>query len=225
MNLSVNVLTENSRIGHYAGFVSRLIAFLIDTVIASIALAFSTWFVKTTIQPARFGAILSRLFQGMPALQSVVNFLFSPTMAAIISIGFVLFYYVFFWYAAGQTPGKAILGIKIVSLSGRKLTLLQTIVRYIGYFISAFVLGLGFAWILIDDRRLGWHDRLARTCVIYAWDARPDETFLASALDIITKSRNGLRQLLGQVKTPQPFELPSGTSEITKKELPEVEEK
>jgi uncharacterized RDD family membrane protein YckC len=26
---------------------------------------------------------------------------------------------------------------------------------------------LGYLWILVDDRRQGWHDKLARTLVVY----------------------------------------------------------
>jgi uncharacterized RDD family membrane protein YckC len=42
---------------------------------------------------------------------------------------------------------------------------------------------LGFLWILIDNRRQGWHDKMAGTCVIYNWPARPDENFLRKRLD------------------------------------------
>jgi uncharacterized RDD family membrane protein YckC len=42
---------------------------------------------------------------------------------------------------------------------------------------------LGFFWILIDDRRQGWHDKIAGTCVVYTWHARPDETFFRKLLD------------------------------------------
>ena len=39
-------------------------------------------------------------------------------------------------------------------------------------------LGVGFLWVIIDDRREGWHDKLARTCVVYAWQARQNETLV-----------------------------------------------
>ena len=32
-------------------------------------------------------------------------------------------------------------------------------------------MGLGVLWVIVDDRRQGWHDKLAHTCVIYAWNA------------------------------------------------------
>ena len=42
----------------------------------------------------------------------------------------------------------------------------QNIIRYLGYFISFLPLGLGFLWIAFDERKQGWHDKLAGTVVI-----------------------------------------------------------
>jgi uncharacterized RDD family membrane protein YckC len=190
MSLKVFSPPANSRIGYYAGFVSRLVAFIIDTVIISGTLLFTAWFVRTTLRPEQFGGILRVVVRQIPSLGRVVDFLFSPGMIAVLSFTFIVAYYIFFWYNAGQTPGKAILGIKIVPLSGVKLTLAQAFLRFFTYYVSGLALGLGFLWIIVDDRRMAWHDRFSGTCVIYVWDARPDEAFLAPALLAITKQRS-----------------------------------
>ena len=39
--------------------------------------------------------------------------------------------------------------------------------RLFAYLISALPLFLGFAWIAIDRRRQGWHDKIAGTLVVY----------------------------------------------------------
>jgi uncharacterized RDD family membrane protein YckC len=52
----------------------------------------------------------------------------------------------------------------------------------IGYLLGFVSLGFGFLWILVSDRRQGWHDLLAGTYVIYTWAARPDERFLAEEI-------------------------------------------
>ena len=46
------------------------------------------------------------------------------------------------------------------------LTGWQAIGRYVGYMISMVVLLLGFFWIAFDQRKQGWHDKLAGTLVI-----------------------------------------------------------
>ena len=56
--------------------------------------------------------------------------------------------------------------------------LLQSAIRVIGYGISAAVFMMGFVWILFDGRRRAWHDHLARTYVVYDWDARPRAALL-----------------------------------------------
>ncbi len=75
-------------------------------------------------------------------------------------------YNVGFWWLTGQTPGKWLLGIKVVPVGGGRLTFGRAVVRTLGYVVSAVPCYLGFLWILGDDRR-GWHDWLARTEVVY----------------------------------------------------------
>ena len=37
-------------------------------------------------------------------------------------------------------------------------------------------------WIAIDNRREAWHDKIAKTAVIYAWDAFPSTRSLRSII-------------------------------------------
>ncbi len=81
----------------------------------------------------------------------------------IWSVGYMLY----FWSTSGQTPGKAILGLKIVRADGgAKLGLGKAILRLIGYAISGIVIYLGFLWIIWDKEKQGWHDKIAGTYVI-----------------------------------------------------------
>jgi uncharacterized RDD family membrane protein YckC len=43
---------------------------------------------------------------------------------------------------------------------------MQYIIRYLGYYVSIFALGLGFLWVAWDDKKQGWHDKMAGTVVI-----------------------------------------------------------
>jgi uncharacterized RDD family membrane protein YckC len=73
----------------------------------------------------------------------------------------VLVYFVFFWTFIGSTPGKALLGLQIVRQVGRAL------LRFLGYWVSAIPLFLGFIWVLFDRQHEGWHDKISNTHVIY----------------------------------------------------------
>jgi uncharacterized RDD family membrane protein YckC len=77
------------------------------------------------------------------------------------------FYFIFFWaYQNGQTLGKKAFGLQIVKENGQQLDLVTAIVRYLGSFISSFILSLGYLAIVFDKRKMGWHDKLAHTVVI-----------------------------------------------------------
>ena len=147
--------------GYYAGFISRLIAFSIDIAIIVVVLIFAGWLLNT----------MSTIFQ-LGILDSLSTF-FEIWVTSVIVILFSAGYYIFFWTLVGQTPGKLLLGLRVVSRSGRPITFWQALRRYVGYFLSAFAIYIGYLWILIDNRRQGWHDKLADTYVIYDWDAHP----------------------------------------------------
>ena len=59
--------------------------------------------------------------------------------------------------------------------TGQPLTLNQSVIRYLGYFASTIVLGLGFIWIAFDGKKQGWHDKMAGSVVVrdYGMDVMP----------------------------------------------------
>jgi len=189
---------SRSKLGHYAGFFSRLVAFIIDALFISTTIMFSTWFIAFTMNTLQTGPIFDYLTAKLPTLKHITDALFSQVAVGIYVLIFIFLYHVFFLSFAGQTPGKALMGIRVVPLRGGKVSLWRATLRYIGYYLSGAVLGLGFIWILIDDRRMAWQDKLARTCVVYTWDARPDETFLVHATQQLIARRDALRAFLSK---------------------------
>jgi uncharacterized RDD family membrane protein YckC len=187
---------ESTLIGHYAGFSSRLMAFIIDAVIISGVFLFVSWFVVTSWNMIQLGPVLRQLEEKNLILKTLVTFFTSPLFYSLVSFLFVVSYYVFFWTIAGQTPGKGIMGLKILPRKGGKLKLGRAILRYLGYYLSIIPLGLGVLWILVDDRRLAWHDKIAGTCVVYSWEAKPDETFLSIETSKIIARTQALRTYL-----------------------------
>ncbi|MEX1082444.1 MAG: RDD family protein [Halofilum sp. (in: g-proteobacteria)] len=71
------------------------------------------------------------------------------------------------WRFFGATPGKALLDLRVVDArTGGHPGLGRCLLRYIGYFLSALPLGLGFVWMVFDKRQQTFHDKLARTRVV-----------------------------------------------------------
>jgi uncharacterized RDD family membrane protein YckC len=59
-------------------------------------------------------------------------------------------------------------GAKIVDAqSGERPSIARLVARYLAYLVSALPLFLGFIWIGIGRRKQGFHDKIARTMVIY----------------------------------------------------------
>ena len=72
-----------------------------------------------------------------------------------------------FWQYRQATPGKAWLGLAIIdAVTGGRVPFPRLVLRYLGMFLSALPLGLGFLWVIWDRRKQGWHDRIAGTLVV-----------------------------------------------------------
>ena len=72
-----------------------------------------------------------------------------------------------FWVYKSATPGKMAIKATVVDAkTGNSLTVKQSIIRYLGYFVSTIPLGLGIFWVGWDSKKQGWHDKLAGTVVI-----------------------------------------------------------
>jgi len=143
---------------HYLGFNARFVAFLIDSTAVFIITA---PFVSRLIGEVDLSsydlsdqAQLIGLLEGLTT-QLSVDLLLTGTI------------FILFWVYKNATPGKMLFKSVIVDAQTfRAPSTIQNIIRYLGYSISLFPLGLGFVWIAFDKRKQGWHDKLAGTVVI-----------------------------------------------------------
>ncbi len=91
------------------------------------------------------------------AIMAVVIFIF---------IGYTIAEFILF--ARGKTIGKAMLGLQVVSSEdGKPFRFWKMFFREI--FVksaSGSVFGLGFIWILIDEKNRGWHDKILDSYVV-----------------------------------------------------------
>jgi uncharacterized RDD family membrane protein YckC len=149
------MITNNSLYGQYAGFVTRAVAMVIDLIIIA---AISAVLV-----------VIVRLILDMFSLREPTIEI-GALLLAIFQLVFGVLYFTLFWVLVGQTPGKMLMGVRVVRTNGEPVTFGVALRRWIGYYISA-ILFLGFFWVLLDARRQGWHDKIGNTYVIYAWKA------------------------------------------------------
>lgn len=143
--------------GHYAGAVSRVAAYVVDALLVSgvyVAGVQATLFVWDLV----VGGDADVDQAGVP-----------------FAIGFAFWsicYYVYPWAISGKTPGKALLGLRVVRRDGADLSARGALRRYLGYVLSVATLGIGFALLLVTRDRRNLPDILAGSAVVYDWDAR-----------------------------------------------------
>ena len=126
----------------YMGFWIRFVAAVIDAVI--------------------LGAVSAIL-----ALPAFLDLMFLP-LRFLWLFGPWLYFWLFTGLK-GQTPGKMLLGIKVVDAQGEKPGLgIAALREIVGRFISSVVFCLGYLWIAIDEEKRGWHDSIASTHVVKA---------------------------------------------------------
>ena len=85
---------------------------------------------------------------------------------AVVAIGSIIWW--FKVMGQGYTPGKKILGLRVVKTTGETACLGRIVLRdwLITNFISGLFLGLGYIWALFDRDRQAWHDKVASTVVV-----------------------------------------------------------
>ena len=120
----------------YAGFWIRLVAFIIDAIILG-AIGFV------------IGAVVANVWEA---------FLLQLLARAVYSIAF--------WVGQGATPGKMAVGIKVVMTNGEPIELGAACLRYIGYWASWLIFGIGYLMIAFSAEKKGLHDNIANTVVI-----------------------------------------------------------
>jgi len=133
---------------HYGGFWRRFAAIAIDTIILYLF----------TIILSLIGNFVIPLDDGFTYAVIIPYY----GMALLINAA----YFTYFHGTTGQTPGKRMLGLKVVQIDGQPMATGIAFLRWVGYIISKIPLFLGFLWAAFDDRKQGWHDKIAGTCVI-----------------------------------------------------------
>lgn len=149
---------EGIKTGRYGGPLTRLLAFLIDVVVVSFSV---TLLVAATV------FVLGLVFPNFTVPNGSAIF-----YASLLVV--VAFLYLWISYAVfGKTIGKAVLGLRVVSADGHaSLAPRQPLVRVLTYPLSFVVFGLGLLGVVFNPERQAWHDRLARTAVVYDWGSR-----------------------------------------------------
>ncbi|HIC44987.1 MAG TPA: RDD family protein [Sulfurimonas sp.] len=126
----------------------RSIAFMIDEIVLSILSMFILW-------------------DKMANLETYEEILLGLQPYIFYTFALKIIYHTFFLMYYGATPGKMVMKIQVIELSGLShLSFFQALNRAVVRVISEVVFYAGFLWGLLDPTSQTWHDKTARTIVV-----------------------------------------------------------
>ncbi len=82
----------------------------------------------------------------------------------LLVVTFVFFGW--FWVHGGQTLGMRSWRLQLVGSADAAVGWKTALVRFMAAILSGLVVGLGYLWALLDDRRRTWHDRISDSYII-----------------------------------------------------------
>ena len=76
---------------------------------------------------------------------------------------------------SGRTPGMMAAGLALARFDGTPTNRSLRRWRILGSYLSAASLGMGYAWVFLDEDALCWHDRITHTYLAPKKKPRRDE--------------------------------------------------
>lgn len=126
------------RTGPRASFGQRLVAVIIDAVVL--------WAVSLVVA-------------------AILDFAAAQPLSTLLGLA----YYIYLEGSpSGQTFGKKVMNIRVIDLSasGGTIGYGRAAIRYFARILSAIPCLVGYFWMLWDDQKQTWHDKLATSVVV-----------------------------------------------------------
>jgi len=151
-----NVREAMAHQGHYAGALSRLLAYGTDLLVISVIYAVALSLLEFAINTATPWHV---------DLKSGFEF---------VIVGQLIWSALYFggsWVTFARSPGMSVLGLRIVRADGSPLDRRHALIRLLAFPLGFLTFGLGFLGIILGRTHQAIYDRIARTAVVYDWDA------------------------------------------------------
>ncbi|MGH8026584.1 MAG: RDD family protein [Pseudoxanthomonas sp.] len=137
----------------YAGFWKRAAAAIVDSLVIGIV---------ASLGGEALGSLLGDLAGGGELAVTL--------MVALVSLLLQICYYAFFHASFNAaTPGKMLIGIKVVRSDGETISFLRAVARYFATIPSGLLLGIGYFMAGFTARKQALHDMICDTVVVDKW--------------------------------------------------------
>jgi uncharacterized RDD family membrane protein YckC len=143
--------------GHYAGFASRFVAYVVDFAVSSAVFALAL----ATI------SFVAQILTGHS-----IHWSEDHIVVGVAAAVWQFIYFGYSWATTGKTAGMALLGVRVVRADGAIIDPWRGVLRALVFPLSFLLFGLGFLGILVQREHRALQDLIAGTAVIYSWDAR-----------------------------------------------------
>lgn len=132
----------------YAGFGIRFVAALIDAILVSVV---------SSILGSVLGIAKTTTIDGVTTYSNPLNSFLPIIYMVIADVKY------------GTTIGKKLLKLRVQhETTGANLTVGEAILReFVGRLVSIIPLFLGYFWVIFDQKKQGWHDKIGKSVVVY----------------------------------------------------------
>jgi uncharacterized RDD family membrane protein YckC len=135
---------------HYAGFWIRVLARIIDAIILNVGI-----YVLDLVVLGR-----TMIGMGIAGITPLIGVMF------VVRFAIGAAYEIWFLGKFGATPGKMVLGLRVITAAGGPLTYGLSTGRYFAQMVSAFTIGIGYIMAGFDSEKRALHDRICNTRVV-----------------------------------------------------------
>ena len=137
----------------YAGLVTRGVAFAIDALTINVV----------SVATAGVVGLAVSLFQLPSQVSDILK-----AVGAVVYLLWAAGYFVVFWSSTGQTLGDRVMRIRVVAFpGGGRIPPRRAAVRTVAMVLGAIPFFLGYVGIVTRENRRAFHDKAARTAVVY----------------------------------------------------------
>ncbi len=147
----------------YVGFWPRAGAYIIDVFALLLVLAIVS----------AIAAVIGGMIYGFDNIgEHIISLMSDPRFANGVTVSefviFGLFYGGFLSSKWQATPGKRLMGMRVIRTNGKPIGFWFGVGRFFAYYISMIPLGIGFLMIAWSDEKKALHDRICGTRVVRA---------------------------------------------------------
>jgi uncharacterized RDD family membrane protein YckC len=152
------VAPEPTKYGHFAGPVTRALAYIVDVALSALV------FAATVAISVFLLDVVTRVDVKSGDI---------PTWLSVAAYAiWLLVYFGGAWAASGKTAGMGLVGIRVVARDGTRLGPWRALLRAPALVLSLLTFGIGLIGIVIGREHRGLQDVLVGSVVVYDWDAR-----------------------------------------------------